>query len=143
MRWPPTWSADVVAARVAWRVTLGVALVLSAYYITGFYIDGGGANLLVDAHVYYRATEAWVNGANPWVVSHRDIGFGGTPTLLLNLPLLPFGESSAVAFWVVVNTVAIGLLIRQLRLPIWFLALQPILEGWLAGSPDLALRHWC
>ena len=126
--------------RVAWRVVFGIALVLSAYWILGFYAQDGARYLFVDAHIYYRATQAWLEASNPWTTTYLGVPFAGIPpTLLLNLPFIPFGEGAAVGFWVIANTAAIALLIRRLHLPIWILALQPVLEGWLSGSPDLAL----
>jgi hypothetical protein len=126
--------------RDAWTVIFGVALVLSLAWVAPFYVGPNVGNVFLDAHVYFRATEAWVAGANPWTTSFRDVPFAAIPpTLLLNLPLLPFGEGAAVSFWAVANSAAVIYMIRRLRLPIWVLLLQPILEGWLAASPDLTL----
>jgi hypothetical protein len=126
--------------RVVWGVVFGVALVLSAFWILGFYVEDGAQYLLVDAHVYFRATQAWLDGSNPWTTTYLGVPFAGIPpTLLLNVPFIPFGEGVAVAFWAVANTAAIVLLVRRLHLPLWVVVLQPVLEGWLSGSPDLAL----
>lgn len=126
--------------RVAWAVTFGVALVVSGYWIVGFYLSEDGKYLFVDAHIYYRATQAWLDGSNPWTTTYLGVPFAGIPpTLLLNLPLIPFGEDFAVAVWALGNTAAIVALIRRLHLPIWVIALLPVLEGWLGGSPDLVL----
>jgi hypothetical protein len=124
----------------AWLVIFGLALALSAFWIAGFYLWRDPGYLFVDAHVYFRATEAWLHGANPWTTTFRDVPFAGIPpTLLLNIPLLPFGETAAVVFWTLINTASIAFLVRRLRLPIWVVLLQPVLEGWLAGTPDLSL----
>jgi len=126
--------------RVAWRVVFGIALVLSAFWIIGFYVEDGAKYLFVDAHVYFRATQAWLDGSNPWTATYLGVPFAGIPpTLLLNVVFIPFGESVAVAFWAVANTASMILLIRRLGLPLWVIVLQPVLEGWLSGSPDLAL----
>ena len=137
-------SGTVVRAaayeRVVWPVVLGVAIVLSTFWIGGFYFSEDAGNLFLDAHIYFRATDAWVDGGNAWTVDYRGVPFGGwPPTLLLNLPLVPLGESPAVAFWVAANTLSIVYLIRRLNLPIWTALLQPVVEGWLSASPDLAL----
>ena len=129
-----------VIERVTWRAVFGTALVLSAFWILGFYVDDGARYLFVDAHVYFRATQAWLDGSNPWTTAYLGVPFAGIPpTLLLNVPFIPFGEGVAVAFWAVANTAAVILLIRMLHLPLWVVVLQPVLEGWLSGSPDLAL----
>lgn len=126
--------------RVIWHVILGVAIVLSSYWIAGFYLRPDAGNLFLDAHIYFQATAAWLDGGNPWTTTYRGVPFAGIPpTLLLNVPLVPFGEQIAVAFWVVANTLAVIFVNRRLRLPAWTVFLLPIVEGWLAASPDLAL----
>ena len=131
---------DGALPRVIWRVTFGVALSLSGYWIAGFYLWPSSDYLFLDAHIYFRATGAWLDGANPWQTTYMGVPFAAIPpTLLLNVPLQPFGEPFAILFWVAANTAAIGYLIRQLHLPRWIVLLLPVLEGWLGASPDLAL----
>lgn len=130
----------VVLDRVAWPVGLGVSIVLSTYWIAGFYVLSGTERLFLDAHIYFRATEAWVSGGNPWLATYQGVPFAGIPpTLLLNLPLLPFGETLATAFWVVANTASVGYLVYSQRLPKWMFLCLPVAEGWLGASPDLSL----
>ena len=127
-------------SRVIWRVILGVAVVVSSYWIAGFYLWPDAGNLFLDAHIYFQATAAWLDGGNPWTTTYRGIPFAGIPpTLLLNLPLVPFGEQIAVPVWVMANTLAVIFVVRRLRLPFWTVFLLPIVEGWLGASPDLAL----
>ncbi len=93
-----------------------------------------------DAHIYFRATEAWVSGANPWEAEFQGIGYGAPPpALLLNLPLLPFGENAAVAVWAGGGFAAVLLLLRRFKLPWWWVFFYPIAEGWTGSSPDLVL----
>lgn len=97
--------------------------------------------LFQDAHLYYRATDAWVHGANPWQ-AHSDFGIfyaAPPPALLLNLPLLPFGEGFAACFWPIAGLAGMILAIRHFHLPWWWLAFPPFIEGILPASPDLAL----
>ncbi len=129
---------DLSGSRVIWRVLLGIALVLSALWILPFYMDPD--HIFVDAHIYYRATAAWVAGGNPWVTTYSGIPFAGIPpTLLLNLPLLLIGEEAAVAVWAVANSLSVVFLVRRLRLPTWTILMLPVLEGWLGAGPDLTL----
>lgn len=124
--------------RIVWRVLFGTTIVLSTLWVAGFYAQDG--RLFLDAHIYYRATAAWIGGGNPWTTTYQGVPFAGLPpTLLLNLPLLPLGEAMATAFWVVANTLAIVLIVHRLHLPLWVVALHPVVEGWLGASPDLAL----
>jgi hypothetical protein len=119
---------------------LGVALILSTFWIAGFYLTPDPGNLFLDAHIYFRATAAWLDGANPWATAYREVPFAAyPPTLLLNVPLIPFGETAAVAFWVVANTLAVAIVIWRLHLPLWTVLIHPFVEGWLAASPDLTL----
>ena len=93
-----------------------------------------------DAILYWRATQAWVSGGDPWSVSYDSVIFGGIPpTLLVNLPLLPFGEGIARPFWAVADLAGAIAMIRYFKLPVWWLAFPPLLEAWIAGSPDPAL----
>jgi len=124
--------------RLAW---LAVA-VWSAHYLLGI----GGLFLVHpdwlfgDARLYYQATATWVAGGDPWAVSRGGIAFAGIPpTLLLNLPFLPFGEDAAWIFWPVAGMVGMAVALRRLRLPLWWLAWPPFMEGWFPGSPDMAL----
>ncbi len=93
-----------------------------------------------DAHLYFRATETWRHGGNPWLPTTYPLPFAEPPpALLLNLPRAPFGEDLGVAFWVAVNTLAILFLFSRLKIPPYWLLFQPIAEGWMGASPDLAL----
>lgn len=103
------------------------------------YIDNPDA-LFGDSRLYWRATEAWVSGGDPWAASHNGIVFAGIPpTLLLNLPLVPFGEDLAWAFWPVAGLIGMTFALRRLGLPLWWLLWPPVMEGLLPGSPDLVL----
>ena len=65
--------------RVAWLVLFGIALMLSAFWIIGFYVEDGANYLFVDAHVYFRATQAWLGGSNPWTTTYLGVPFAGIP----------------------------------------------------------------
>lgn len=96
--------------------------------------------LFGDARIYFRATEAWLAGSNPWLTGNAGVGFAAPPpALLLNLPLIPFGEHVAAIFWVAADAIAIMWLLRRLRLPIWWVLFYPIAEGFTSGSPDFVL----
>jgi hypothetical protein len=97
--------------------------------------------MLGDASVYFRATDAWIHGGDPWLV-HNDFGvmFAAPPTsLLLSLPLIPFGETAAMAFWPMAGLAGAIVAIRHYGLPWWWLAFPPFVEAMTAGSPDLVL----
>ena len=99
------------------------------------------ARMLGDARVYYRATDAWIHGGDPWL-AHTDLGMtfaAPPPALLLNLPLIPFGETTAMAVWPIAGLAGAIVAIRHYKLPWWWLAFPPFVEAMTAGSPDLAL----
>lgn len=122
-------------------VGLTIMLFVAANFtIVPFYLYPSDDRLWLDAHVYYRATEAWLSGANPWLTEWYGVPYSAPPpALLLNLPLMPFGETFAVAFWVTANSISVGVLLRRFRLPLWWALFHPIFEGYLAASPDITL----
>jgi hypothetical protein len=122
------------------RATIPALFAFSNIRAVSFYLFPSTDRLFVDARLYFRATEAWVSGGNPWSVGMFGVTFGAPPpALLLNLPFLPFGESFAVLSWIVLNTIAVVFLLRKFRLPWWWIGFYPISEGWLAGSADITL----
>ncbi len=136
----PTRLRDGPVGRILWGVTFGLTALVSLVYLSGFYLAPPQGNLFLDSHIYFRATEAWLGGGNPWLTSYRGISFAGIPpTLLLNVPLIPFGETFATVFWVASNTASIALLVRLLKLPLRTFLMLPVVEGWLGASPDLTL----
>jgi hypothetical protein len=137
---------------VDWRFVgrgLAIAGVIACFALSSvaplsYYFRDHSDHLWIDAHIYFRATEAWLGGADPWRGTYLDIPFAAAPpSLLLNVPLLPFGEGFAVAFWPIANALAIVLLLRRLRLPLWWILFQPILEAWLGcWRSDGGARSW-
>jgi hypothetical protein len=98
-------------------------------------------NFFSDARLYYAATQAWVSGGDPWAVtSPNGVTFAGwPPTLLLCLPLLPFGPDAAGVFWGAADLVGWLVVMRRLRLGPWWILFAPFLEGLFPGNPDPAL----
>ncbi len=121
------------------RHGLEVVALTAVFAVTSIAPIRSSDSLWGDAHLYFRATEAWLHGGNPWLSTTYLPPFAAPPpALLLNLPLAPFGEDIAVTFWVVVNTLAIVVLFSRLKIPPNWLLFQPIAEGWMGASPDLA-----
>lgn len=118
---------------------VGVGVAVALYLLPKRLADVD--KLFDDAVLYFRATEAWLNGGNPWDTrSPAGVPFSGLPTtLLLNLPLIPFGAPFARAFWAVAGLIGWLAVMRRLRLAPWWILFPPFIEGWVAGSPDPAL----
>jgi hypothetical protein len=144
----PVFSHLPVSAAIDWKYVgrrvvllfyLGLAVSFTIWSLNVF-ITPDTTNLFLDSHIYYRATDAWVNGANPWQSNFSGVYFAAPPpALLLNLPFLWMGEGNAVAAWALLNAASIGFIFWRLHLPLWLLLINPIVEGFVGGSPDLAL----
>lgn len=130
--------------KIRWRLVLKraadglVPVTFVLYFINSLvhqigYTFGDGA-------LYYRATQAWLSGGDPWAATYRGIRFAGyPPSLLLSVPLQPFGEVAAIAFWTIAGGISVLYAVRKYRLPLWWVLFPPAVEGWLGGSPDIAL----
>jgi hypothetical protein len=96
--------------------------------------------LFADSRIYFQATAVWAAGGNPWGPTLGGSGFAAPPpALLLNVPLLPLGESWAVLLWVIADALAVIWLLRRFRLPLYWILFYPISEAFMAASPDLVL----
>jgi hypothetical protein len=133
------------AADARWyvdRLLIGLMVVASLavdYFLVAHYL-GNAAHWFSDGELYWRATDAWIRGANPWQVEVEGIRFAGIPpTLLANVPLMPFGAEVARPFWACAGLAAWFIVLWRLRLPIWWFPFSPFVEAWLAGSPDITL----
>ena len=136
MSWPD-WRiiVDRVTA-VAVPVIFGLALIPQVRWFAEH-----PETLFGDARLYFRATQAWLTNGDPWS-AQDSVGVlfaAPPPALLLNLPLQPLGEDGAVAFWVVAGLLGMAMAIRYYRLPWWWMAFPPFVEGMLPASPDSAL----
>jgi hypothetical protein len=94
-----------------------------------------------DAHLYYRASEAWLDGSNPWQVAVENQGstyhYVALPTTtMLIAPFTALSESFFVPLWIGVQAAAGVYIVRRLRLPWWWLAFPPLVNGVLAGNPS-------
>jgi hypothetical protein len=101
-----------------------------------------GANWLgVDAHLYYRASAAWLAGSNPYDVFVLNLGrefhYVALPTATVLLaPFTAFPESWFAGFFVAVQLVAAAYVVKRLSLPWWWLVFPPLVKGILTGNPS-------
>lgn len=101
----------------------------------------GGRWLGVDAQLYYRASEAWLAGGNPYDVFvvnlGRDFHYVALPTAtILVAPFTALPESVFVTFFVAVQLAAAAYIVKRLGLPWWWLAFPPLVKGVLTGNPS-------
>ena len=93
-----------------------------------------------DAHIYHRATAAWVSGGDPWAQSYRGFLFAAAPpTLLVALPFLPLGENVTAILWVAISFGSALWVLRRLHLAWWWLLFPPLLEGIWVGNPNVII----
>jgi hypothetical protein len=94
-----------------------------------------------DAHLYYRASAAWLGGGNPWEVFVANQGhvyhYYALPTATVALaPFTILPENIFVTAWIVLQLGAAIYAVRRLRLPWWWVAFPPLVNGILAGNPS-------
>lgn len=104
----------------------------------------GAGWLGVDAHLYYRASEAWLAGANPYDVFVLNLGrefhYVALPTATVLLaPFTALPESWFVAFFVAVQLLSAAYIVRRLGLPWWWMAFPPLVKGILTGNPSVLI----
>src|SRR5438552_8871262 len=94
----------------------------------------------IDARIYTHAADVWLSGGDPWQASVDGYFFAAPPPSLL--PFVPFallGETPSAILWVAGSLAAGVFLVRQLRLPIWWILFPPLINGVLAGNADVIL----
>lgn len=97
-----------------------------------------------DAHIYYRGAAAWVAGGDPWSafnqLGNQYAHFAALPTTVLAMaPFTILPESTFVVLWIVLSTVAAVAIVRRLRLPFWWIAFPPLVNGVVVGNPDIVM----
>jgi hypothetical protein len=94
----------------------------------------------IDASLYAAASAAWLQGSDPWAVNQAGIYYAAPPPTLL--PFVPFAWMPPLVvslIWIVGSFVLAGAAIRALKLPLWWMAFPPIVDGALVGNPDVAV----
>lgn len=94
----------------------------------------------LDASLYTAATGAWLSGLNPWDVSQDGVYFAAPPPSLLPYVAFVWMPAGLVSLVVVAISVGLAVLtIRTLRLPFWWLAFPPLVDGVLVGNANVAV----
>lgn len=93
-----------------------------------------------DARLYSAAARAWLQGADPWLVSSHGVYFAGPPpSLLPYVPFVDLPDAAISAIWIVGTLVLAVLALRALRAPAWWLIWWPILDGCIVGNSNIAV----
>jgi hypothetical protein len=92
-----------------------------------------------DGRLYLRATRAWLDGADPWIVLDAQRFAAPPPTLVPMAPLAVVPEELGVAILIVLAVVGVMATIRLLHLPWWWVLFPPFLDGAWNGNPQTLL----
>ena len=88
--------------------------------------------------LYRDATLRWLAGGDPWALRAGDAVFGAPPpTLLAMLPFAILPDVVARIALVGLGIVASVWVIRRLRLPLWWLAFPPLVDGLYIANPHV------
>jgi len=91
-----------------------------------------------DGMLYRDATLRWLGGGDPWALPPSGAVFGAPPpTLIAMLPFAFLPEPVARIALVALGVAASVWLIRRLRLPIWWLAFPPLVDGVYIANPHV------
>ena len=96
-----------------------------------------------DAVIYARGARSFLDGGNPWdaslTVSGNAFHFAGLPpTVLAFVPFARLPEGLVAVAWVAHALVMRILILRRLRLPIWYGLFPPLVLGVYSGNPQIA-----
>jgi hypothetical protein len=94
----------------------------------------------IDARLYAAAARAMLEGRDPWAVSDSGVYFAAPPpTLLAFVPFAFLAPGVTTIIWIGGSAILGLLAVRALRLPLWWLFFPPIVDGVIAGNPDVAV----
>ena len=127
------WGAAVL---FAWFLLWDLVVILPA--IGGSYPAGG------DAVIYARGAAAYLHGTSPWD-AYLQFGssvahFAGLPpTVIAFIPFALLPEAVVAAVWIAGSAIAGLLALRALRLPLWWVAFPPLVDGIWSGNPQVVV----
>jgi hypothetical protein len=138
--WAPvvTDTADTFVGRfrrIVWLIVPAWFLIISAIRLSVLLPLGLPG---YDGMLYRDATLHWLAGGNPWATPADGAVFGAPPpTLLAMLPFAILPEGVARLALLSLGVIASVWLIRRLRLPFWWLAFPPLVDGLYIANPHV------
>lgn len=91
-----------------------------------------------DGMLYRTATVSWMHGLDPWATPVQGAAFAAPPpTLLVMVPFALVPEPVARVGLLALGLLASIWMIRRLKLPIWWLAFPPLVDGLYIGNPHI------
>ncbi len=120
--------------RIVWLIVPAWFVIVSAIRLSALVPTTPG----YDGMLYRDATLRWLDGGNPWAIPANGAVFGAPPpTLLAMLPFALVPEPVARISLVLLGVMASVWLIRRLRLPLWWLAFPPLVDGLYIANPHV------
>lgn len=94
-----------------------------------------------DGLLYREASLAWLSGRDPWAPPETGAAFAAPPPSLLGmLPFALLPPEAAVTAIIALGLVGTALTLRRFRMPLWWLAFPPLVDGlWIANPHVLVL----
>ena len=120
--------------RILWLIVPAWFLIVSTIRLTVLLPTTPG----YDGMLYRDAALRWLQGGNPWAIPANGAVFGAPPpTLLAMLPFAILPEPVARISLVLLGVGASVWLVRRLRLPLWWLAFPPLVDGLYIANPHV------
>ena len=132
-----------VVARFAWPIVLTVWFAWNSWQRITFFLERTFP-VGIDATIYYRGAQAWLQGDDPWSaavkVSGTTFHYAGTPvTTILFAPFTLLDEQLFMAGAVAASVLAAAYVVWRLRLGWYWLLFPPLAEGVFAANPQVVL----
>jgi hypothetical protein len=108
-----------------------ISLVRASVLVTG---EAG-----FDGRLYLRATRAWLDGQDPWILIGPQRFAAPPPTLIPMTPIALLPEDVGVAVLLIAAVVGAIATIRLLHLPWWWLLFPPLVDGMWNANPQTLL----
>jgi hypothetical protein len=90
-----------------------------------------------DFSIYRAAAIAALDGRDPWLVTAAGLRFAGPPpSLLAYMPAALLPESVGAAIYLLIGAAAAVLVVRALRLPLWWVFFPPLAEAVMVINPE-------
>ena len=91
-----------------------------------------------DGMLYRTATIDWMQGRDPWTPPTEGAAFAAPPpTLIAMIPFALVPEPVARVALLALGVIASIWMIRRLKLPLWWLAFPPLVDGLYIGNPHI------
>ncbi len=92
-----------------------------------------------DGRLYLRATRAWLDGLDPWILIDSQRFAAPPPTLIPLAPIALLPEDLGVAILLIAAVVGAVATVRLLHLPWWWLLFPPLIDGAWNANPQTLL----